>query len=82
MGPGRRAAPQRPRQLVADYHCDCDKVELSPAACASRPGQQMVTVRDENGFRIFRNFGNRFRFFPIGIVGIGISRNWNQSSEY
>jgi hypothetical protein len=36
-------------------------------------------VRDENGFGIFRNSGNRFRFFPIGIVSIGISRNRNRS---
>jgi hypothetical protein len=36
--------------------------------------------RDENGFGIFWNFGNRYRFFPIGIVGIGISRS--RSSEF
>ena len=41
-----------------------------------------VVIRHENSFRIFWNSGNRFRFFRIGIVGIGISRNRNRSSEF
>jgi hypothetical protein len=32
-------------------------------------------TRDENGFRIFRNFDTVFGVFPIGLVGNGIFGN-------
>jgi hypothetical protein len=39
-------------------------------------------VRDENGFGIFRNSGNRFRNFSIGFTGNGIFRKRNRFSEF
>jgi hypothetical protein len=38
--------------------------------------------RDENGFGIFRNSGNRFRNFSIGFTGNGIFRKRNRFSEF
>jgi hypothetical protein len=38
--------------------------------------------RDENGFGIFRNSGNRFRNFSIGFIGNGIFRKRNRFSEF
>jgi hypothetical protein len=38
--------------------------------------------RDEIGFRIFRNSGNRFRNFSIGFIGNGIFRKRNRFSEF
>jgi hypothetical protein len=42
----------------------------------------MVGCRDENGFGIFRNSGNRFRNFSIGFIGNGIFRKRNRFSEF
>jgi hypothetical protein len=39
-------------------------------------------TRDENGFGIFRNSGNRFRNFSIGFTGNGIFRKRNRFSEF
>jgi hypothetical protein len=39
-------------------------------------------ARDENGFEIFRNSGNRFRNFSIGFIGNGIFRKRNRFSEF
>jgi hypothetical protein len=39
-------------------------------------------ARDENGFGIFRNSGNRFRNFSIGFIGNGIVRKQNRFSEF
>jgi hypothetical protein len=39
-------------------------------------------ARDENGFGIFRNSGNRFRNFSIGFTGNGIFRKRNRFSEF
>jgi hypothetical protein len=44
-------------------------------------GTRFMVARDENGFRIFRNFGNRFRIFSIGFVGNGIFRKRYRLSE-
>ena len=52
-----------------------DKKTISPVSCASTP-------RDENGFGIFRNSGNRFRNFSIGFIGNGIFRKRNRFSEF
>jgi hypothetical protein len=38
--------------------------------------------RDENGFGIFRNSKNRFRFFSVGFIGIGIFRNRYRLPEF
>jgi hypothetical protein len=38
--------------------------------------------RDENGFGIFRNSGNRFRNFSIGFTGNGIFQKRNRFSEF
>jgi hypothetical protein len=38
--------------------------------------------RDENGFGIFQNSGNRFRLFPIGVVGNGIFQKRYRLSEF
>jgi hypothetical protein len=50
-------------------------------ACIERAAHtpRLLLCRDENGFGIFRNSGNRFRFFSIGIVGIG-HRNFRSES--
>jgi hypothetical protein len=45
-------------------------------------GPRLLTTRDENGFGIFRNSGNRFRNFSIGITGNGIFRKRNRLSEF
>ena len=42
----------------------------------------VVACRDENGFGIFRNSGNRFRNFSIGFTGNGIFRKRNRFSEF
>jgi hypothetical protein len=42
----------------------------------------VLTIRDENGFGIFRNSGNRFRNFSIGFIGNGIFRKRNRFSEF
>jgi hypothetical protein len=39
-------------------------------------------ARDENGFGIFRNSGNRFRNFSIGFIGNSIFRKRNRFSEF
>jgi hypothetical protein len=43
-------------------------------------GKQIT--RDENGFGIFRNSGNRFRIFSIGFIGNSIFRKRNRFSEF
>jgi hypothetical protein len=43
---------------------------------------QVGVGRDENGFGIFRNSGNRFRNFSIGFTGNGIFRKRNRFSEF
>ena len=35
-----------------------------------------------SGFGIFRNSENRFRFFSVGFIGIGIFRNRYRLSEF
>jgi hypothetical protein len=42
----------------------------------------VAILRDENGFGIFRNSGNRFRNFSIGFIGNGIFRKRNRFSEF
>ena len=44
--------------------------------------QSIRTCRDENGFGIFRNSENRFRFFSVGFIGIGIFRKRYRLSEF
>jgi len=44
--------------------------------------ERIERCRDENGFRIFRNSGNRFRNFSIGFTGNGIFRKRNRFSEF
>jgi hypothetical protein len=44
--------------------------------------KKATIVRDENGFGIFRNSGNRFRNFSIGFTGNGIFRKRNRFSEF
>jgi hypothetical protein len=39
------------------------------------PTPVVVLARDENGFGIFRNSGNRFRNFSIGFTGNGFFEN-------
>jgi hypothetical protein len=39
-------------------------------------------ARDENGFRIFRYSGNRFRNFSVGFIGNGIFRKRDRFSEF
>jgi hypothetical protein len=48
---------------------------------ASSSGGLRAT-RDENGFGIFRNSGNRFRNFSIGFTGNSIFRKQNWFSEF
>jgi hypothetical protein len=45
-------------------------------------GTTVDMARDENGFGIFRNSGNRFRNFSIGFIGNGIFRKRNRFSEF
>jgi hypothetical protein len=42
----------------------------------------IVEYRDENGFGIFRNSGNRFRNFSIGFTGNGIFRKRNRFRNF
>jgi hypothetical protein len=44
--------------------------------------EYMIEPRDENGFEIFQNSGNRFRNFSIGVTGNGIFRKRNRFSEF
>ena len=46
------------------------------------PTRPAAAGRDENGFRIFRYSGNRFRNFSIGFVDNGIFRKRNRFSEF
>jgi hypothetical protein len=58
---------------MAEYQAVCKWMELLLKASVDR---------DENSFRIFRNSGNRFRIFSIGITGNGIFRKRNRFLEF
>jgi hypothetical protein len=72
-------------------HClyGSDVLIILPHLNWSRPwlrrwprGWPSNSSRDENGFGIFRNSGNRFRNFSIGFIGNGIFRKRNRFSEF
>jgi hypothetical protein len=65
---------QHPHLLLASC-CSWTHVMADP----TRPA---AAGRDENGFRIFRYSGNRFRNFSIGFVDNGIFRKRNRFSEF
>ena len=50
--------------------------------CTDTPCRWQQSHRDENGFGIFRYFGNRFRNFSVGFIGNGIFRKRNRFSEF
>jgi hypothetical protein len=58
---------------------------LGHLTCVVHPISELLGcpfARDENGFGIFRNFGNRFRNFSIGFIDNGIFRKRNQFLEF
>jgi hypothetical protein len=64
------------------YRGACNRPER-PRNLATPPlAMNPPVTRDENGFGIFRNSGNRFRNFSIGFTGNGIFRKRNRFSEF
>jgi hypothetical protein len=74
-----RTRPHGRTQLQRQAKCPAVATTrtLLAGSCTSR-----VLRRDENGFGIFRNSGNRFRNFSIGFIGNGIFRKRNRFSEF
>jgi hypothetical protein len=74
--PSRRHARQAPSQ-------SCPQPPLWPYATSKLSlALGLASTGDENGFRIFRYSGNRFRNFSIGFIGNGIFRKRNRFSEF
>jgi hypothetical protein len=80
----RRVYPTDPSVAVAmdRRRWTCGATPAGDPTCHPSSHGIAHASRDENDFRIFRNFRNRFRNFSIGFTGNGIFRKRNRFLEF